>query len=63
MSNSHWYHFLHDAFGVIRSIINFFSGGKLCLVVASGGGGGGGGGAFAPPLGPALKLVIDLPNN
>ena len=40
MSNSHWFHFLHDAFGVIRSLINFFSGGKVCFVVASGGGGG-----------------------
>ena len=37
MSNSHWYHFFHDDFGVIRSKINFFSGGKVCLVVASGG--------------------------
>ena len=37
MSNSHWYHlFLHDACGVIRSKINFFSGGKVCLVGASG---------------------------
>ena len=49
MSNSHWYHFLYDTFAVIRSIINFFSRGKVCLVVASGGGGG----AYAPlaPLG------------
>ena len=38
MSNSHWDHFFfHDDFGVIRSKINFFSGGKVCLVVASGG--------------------------
>ena len=38
MSNSYWYRFfVHDYFGVIRSKINFFSGGKVCLVVASGG--------------------------
>ena len=38
MSNSHWTSFFfHDDFGVIRSKINFFSGGKVCLVVASGG--------------------------
>ena len=37
MSNSHWYHFFYDDFGVRRSKINFFSGGKVCLVVASGG--------------------------
>ena len=54
-SNSHWYHsVLHDAFGVIRSKINFFSGGKVCLVVASGGGGGHV--PLLPPLvGPALS--------
>ena len=60
MSNSHWYHFFfHDDFGVIRSNINFFSGGKVCLVVASGG--------HVPllpppppPLGPALNRCIDV---
>ena len=60
MSNSHWYHFFfHDDFGVIRSKINFFSGGKVCLVVASGGGGGGMC-PFRPPLGPALKCMANL---
>ena len=55
MSNSHWYHFFfHDDFGVIRSKINFFSGGKVCLVVASGGGHVP---LLPPPLGPALNNV------
>ena len=50
MSNSYWYRFfVHDYFGVIRSKINFFSGGKVCLVVASGGHV-----PLLPPLGPAL---------
>ena len=54
MSNSHWYHFFFgDDFGVIRSKIYFFSGGKVCLVVASGGGMC----PFCPPLGPALSQV------
>ena len=57
--------FLHDAFGVIRSIINFFFWGKVCLVVGSGGEGGAcapfapppwvrGGGACAPFAPPPL---------
>ena len=38
MSNSHRYHFFfHDDFGVIRSKMNIFFWGKVCLVVASGG--------------------------
>ena len=59
MSNSHWYHlFLHDACGVIRSKINFFSGGKVCLVGASGGHV-----PLLPPLGSgtdACRLKIQL---
>ena len=65
MSNSRWYHlFLHDAFGAIRSIINFSNRGKVCLVVASGGHV-----PLLPPppplLGPALykDLVYILTDN
>ena len=54
--------FFHDDFGVIRSKINFFSGGKVCLVVASGGGGGGQVPLLPPPpLGPALSVVPRRP--
>ena len=57
MSNSYWYHFFYYYFGVIRSKINFFSGGKVCLVVASGGHV-----PLLPPLGPALRLEgLSLP--
>ena len=48
--------FLNDAFGVIRSIINFFSGGKVCLVVASGGHVP----LLPPPMGPALCTVCAI---
>ena len=54
MNNSHWYHlFLHDACGVIRSKINFFLGGKVCLVGASGGHV-----ALLPPLGSGTAIVF-----
>ena len=58
MSNSHWDHFfLHDAFGVIISIINFFPGGKVCLVVASGAGGGACAPFASPPLGSGTASI------
>ena len=50
MSNSHWYHFfLHDAFGVLRSKINFFLGARYALWSLRGGGGGHV--SLLPPLG------------
>ena len=52
MSNSHWYHFFHDDFGVIRSKINFFSRGKVCIVAASGGHV-----PLLPPLGSGTGFV------
>ena len=58
MSNSHWYHFfLHDAFGVIRSKFDFFSGGKVCLVVASGGHV-----PLLPPLGSGTVFYGEIPS-
>ena len=49
MSNSHWYHFFHDAFGVIRSKTNFFLGARYALWSLRGGGGGGGHVPLLPP--------------
>ena len=56
MSNSHWYHFLHDAFAAIRSIINFFLGARYALWSLRGGG------AHMPLLPPLLGsgTVSDL---
>ena len=53
MSNSHWYHFFQDDFGIIRSKINFFSGARYALWSLRGGGHV----PLLPPLGSGTDLV------